>query len=147
MSTYLITGTSKGIGLCLTAQLLALPTTQVSHIFALSRGPPTPGLKDLLTQHGPERITHVTGAVDSDASISGAAAEVRKVAEAKGTKGLDVLVNNAGIGGASKTFTMEGYSAEEVGKFMETNVVGVHRCIVAFLPLLREGREKKIVNM
>lgn len=147
MSTYLITGTSKGVGLCLAQQLLALPAKQVSHVFALSRSPPTPDLQTLLDQHGPERITHITGAVDSDDGINAAAAEVRKVVHAKGFQGLDVLVNNAGIGGPSETFKMEGYSCQQVSAFMETNVVGVHRCIVAFLPLLREGREKKIINM
>ena len=143
MSTYLITGTSKGVGLELVAQLLALPNTQISHIFAVSRSKPTPDLQTLLDSNK-DRVTHVTGAVDSDSSITAAADEVTKLLDGKG---LDVLVNNAGIGGASSSFTMEGYSAEHLNSFLNTNVTGVHRCSVAFLPLLRKGREKKIINL
>lgn len=143
MSTYLITGTSKGVGLELTKQLLALPASQIRHIYALSRGKPTPGLQTLLDNH-PDRVTHITGAVDDDASIRAAADQVSTLLDGSG---LDVLVNNAGIGGPSSTFTLEGYTAAHLHQLLDTNVTGVHRVIVAFLPLLRRGREKKIINM
>lgn len=143
MSTYLITGTGKGVGLELTKQLLTLPSSEVTHIFALSRSKPTSGLQSLLDANQ-GRVTHITGAVDCDDSVQAAADEVTKLLDGKG---LDVMVNNAGIGGASKTFKMEGYGSEHVNEFLNTNVTGVHRMTVAFLPLLREGREKKIINL
>lgn len=143
MSTYAITGTSKGLGLELTKHLLDLPSTQIAHIFALSRGAPTEALTTLI-QNSNGRVTHVKCAVDSDESVQQAAADVEKALDGKG---LDVLVNNAGIGGAAKTLTLEGHSAEFLNQFLNTNVTGVHRCTVAFLPLLRRGREKKVINM
>lgn len=143
MSTYVITGTSKGIGLELVAQLVALASDKITHIFALSRSKPTSSLQSLIDNNA-GRITHVTCAVDSDSSVQNAAEVITKLL---GDKGLDVLVNNAGIGGASSTFKLEGHSAQQVGDMLNTNVTGVHRMIVAFLPLLRKGREKKIVNL
>lgn len=143
MSTYAITGTSKGVGLSLTQHLLTLPSSKVSHIFALSRGAPTPALQSLLSANA-TRLTHVRCAVNDSASVQQA---VEEITSALDGKGLDVLVNNAGIGGASKTLKLEGYSEEEVNAFLDTNVTGVWRCTVGFLPLLRKGGEKKIVNM
>lgn len=143
MSTYAITGTSKGLGLALTKHLLDLPSTQIAHIFALSRSAPTKALAALI-QNSNDRVTHIKCAVDDDESVQQAASEVDK---ALNGKGLDVLVNNAGVGGAAKTFTLEGHSAEFLNQFLNTNVTGVHRCSVAFLPLLRRGREKKVMNM
>lgn len=144
MSTYVITGTSKGIGLELTSQLLSQPSTQTSHIFALSRGKPTPALQDLLAAHG-DRVTHITCTVDSDTSVQDAADEIGRALGGK--RGVDVLVNNAGIGGAASNFRMEGYSSQRLNEMLNTNVTGVHRMTVAMLPLLRKGEGKKIVNL
>jgi len=93
MSSYVISGTSRGIGLELTKQLLALPSSQISTIVALSRSSPSDGLQTLLNTHT-DRLHHVIAAVDDNASVQKAATDVEKIL---GNKGLDVLVNNAGI--------------------------------------------------
>jgi NAD(P)-dependent dehydrogenase (short-subunit alcohol dehydrogenase family) len=57
---------------------------------------------------------------------------------------VDVLVNNAGIGGASP---LELTPEEEHRRMFETNYFGAVRCIQAVLPSMRERRRGAIVNI
>ena len=92
MATFLITGASRGFGLALARELASLPASEVSKVIASARGD-APALDDLArTSSG--RVVTVKLDVTDQASIKKAAAEV----ETKlGGKGLDVLINNAGI--------------------------------------------------
>jgi NADP-dependent 3-hydroxy acid dehydrogenase YdfG len=59
-------------------------------------------------------------------------------------KGLDVVVNNAGI----QLFTPNGIqNMDNLRDAFETNVEAVHNVTAAFLPLLRKSQQKKVVNM
>src|SRR5438105_13697357 len=58
--------------------------------------------------------------------------------------GLDVLVNNAGIG-ATGHFAEVG--PERLRKIMEVNFFGVTETTRAFLPLLKEGKNPAVVNV
>ena len=143
MSTYLITGASRGIGLELTKQLLDLDPSKVSKVIALSRGNPSPGLDDLLSTHT-NRLHHVSGAVDDNASIKQAAEKVTELL--KGNTGLDVLVNNAGV----PSYTPDGIANmtdDGFANVLDVNVIGVHRVTSAFLPLLEAGKGKKVINV
>jgi NAD(P)-dependent dehydrogenase (short-subunit alcohol dehydrogenase family) len=139
MASYAVTGASRGIGLELVKQLLE--DAQVGTVFALSRGPSS-GLQDLATKHK-DTLVHVSASVDSTESVQKAASEVEK---ALGGKGLDVLVNNAGIQhfhpGGTRTMP-----PEKMMEVLDVNVAGPHRTIVAFLPLLEKGEQKKVINM
>lgn len=145
MATYFITGTNRGIGLELTKQLLDLPADQVSLVFANTRSEPSTALASLIASSS-GRSKHILATVDNTASVEEAA---RQVAEQLGPgKGLDVLVNNAGISG--EWYWEKGIEAcppDELSSVLETNVVGPHRVIRAFLPLLQKGGQKKIINM
>lgn len=143
MATYLITGTGKGLGLELTKQLSELPESHVSKIFAITRSPPTPALKDLITSSN-GRVVNVLASVDDTKSVEKAAEEIKGQL---GTRGLDVLINNAAIQQHSPNNKMEDFSAADFSRILETNLVGPHRVITAFLPLLRAGTQKKIINM
>ena len=154
MSTYLLTGTSRGLGLALTSLLSALPSSKVSKIIATSRSSPTPELSSLISSSA-GRITHVKIDVSDEKSVKEAVPIVEKilrdgdedgevVEDKKSKRGLDVLINNAGIlnmteGGIEKMAELE--------ETFKSNVMSVHYMTRAFLPLLRLGKEKKVVNM
>lgn len=58
-TTYLITGTSRGIGLALTAQILS--TNPFAKVIATARKPEaSSGLQELIKTYGNERIVCVT---------------------------------------------------------------------------------------
>ncbi|KAK5716806.1 hypothetical protein LTR17_016331 [Elasticomyces elasticus] len=141
--SYLVTGASRGIGLELVKQLLALPGSQVTKVIALSRGAPPAALQELLDKHA-ERATHVTASVDDTQSVKQAAQAV----EAQlGDQGLDVLINNAGIFGEVFAEGAKFIPPEEMLRVLDVNVVGPHRVTAAFLPLLEKGKQKKVINM
>lgn len=142
MSSYLITGTSQGLGLSIVKVLASRPSSQVSTIIATSRrdAPPAP-LADIINASS-GRVTHITLDTDSDASVSRAAQEA---ATRLGDRGLDVLVNNAAL--TSQHFTPNMWEVEHLEPCFKTNVVGVHRVTKAFLSLLRQGTKKQIMNV
>jgi NAD(P)-dependent dehydrogenase (short-subunit alcohol dehydrogenase family) len=122
MATYLITGTAKGLGLELTKQLSELPESQVAKIFAVTRSPPTPALSDLISRNN-GRIVNVVASVDNTESIQKAAQEVKSQL---GSKGLDVLVNNAAIQHYIPSNKMEDFTPDDLSRLLDTNLVGPH---------------------
>ena len=92
MASYLITGASRCFGLVLAQQLASLPASDVSKIFATARAD-TPALEELI-KDSPGRVVYILLDVTSEASIKQAAA---KVDIDLAGKGLDVLINNAGV--------------------------------------------------
>jgi NAD(P)-dependent dehydrogenase (short-subunit alcohol dehydrogenase family) len=95
MATYLITGCSRGLGLAMTSHLLSIPPsspTSPSTIFATARSE-SPALKEVIAKSS-GRAIFIPLETTNEASIKGAVAEAEKVLAGKG---LDVLINNAGI--------------------------------------------------
>lgn len=92
-STYLVTGSSRGIGLAVVTALASKTTTEVSKVFASARSE-TDSLKQLIATSG-GRVEFVALDVTSQESAKSAAS---KVTESLGGNGLDVLINNAGVG-------------------------------------------------
>ena len=95
MATYLITGSSRGLGLELVTQLAALPSAEVGRIFATARSGPTAELTRLI-EGSSGRVVYVKLDTSDQTSVKNAAAEVARNLEAEGF-GLDVLINNAAI--------------------------------------------------
>jgi NAD(P)-dependent dehydrogenase (short-subunit alcohol dehydrogenase family) len=131
----LVTGTSSGIGLATSVTL-----ARGGHkVIATMRNLDGAGeLRKIVSAEGlPVTIAALN--VDDDGSVADA---VDKVLAENG--GIDVLVNNAGLGG--------GGSVEELpmGVFrqvMETNFFGGLRCIKAVVPSMRKRRHGCIVNV
>lgn len=141
MATYLITGANKGIGLELVTQLAALPTSQVSTVFALARR--TSSSLDKLPN---DRVTPVI--IPNLASADDISEAVAQVTEKLSGRGLDVLVNNAGQMVATQNGTkVADMGVKELLETVEANVGTALAVTSGFLPLLRQGKDKKIFNM
>lgn len=93
MSTYLVTGGGRGIGLELTRQLAELDRSQVSKVLATTRGQPSKALSDLVAASA-GRVVHVPCEVTVPASIERA---VALIGSELASNGLDVLINNVGV--------------------------------------------------
>lgn len=141
MATYLITGSSRGLGLALVSQLLTLPVVQVSSIFTTSRAAqPSLNLKQLIDQSS-GRAFYVQLDTTDPTSIKTAAQEVQH--QLRG-RGLDVLINSAGV----QPLTKGGVeNMENLTDAFKINVNAAHEVTRAFLPLLRKGDRKVIANM
>lgn len=92
MSSFLVTGASRGLGLAFVQRLSALPVSEVSTVFATARSQ-SPELEELAKQFA-GRVIVIKLEVTNETSIKQAATEVE---DRLGGKGLDVLINNAGV--------------------------------------------------
>jgi NAD(P)-dependent dehydrogenase (short-subunit alcohol dehydrogenase family) len=134
MKIAVVTGTSTGIGLT-TSLHLARNGYQV---FAGMRNlAKADALRDAAQAESlPVEIVQLD--VCDPASVSAAFASAARRGD------VDVLVNNAGIGGASP---LELTPEDEHKQMFETNYFGAVRCIQAVLPSMRERQSGCIVNI
>lgn len=132
-ATVLITGASSGIGQSCARRL-------ASAGFVVFAGVRKQEDADRLQRDGGERIVPLSLDITDDASIRSAVDVVR--ARSAG-RGLDALVNNAGIGVAAP---VEYIRADVLRQQFEVNVFGQIAVTQAFLPLIRQCRGR-IVNM
>jgi NAD(P)-dependent dehydrogenase (short-subunit alcohol dehydrogenase family) len=129
-----VTGTSTGIGLATALHLAANGYRVFAGMRNLAKAEP---LREAARQAGapvevieldvtrPDSVTHAFAAVTA-------------------RRPVDVLVNNAGIGGATP---LELTPEDEHRAMFETNYFGAIRCIQAVLPGMRERRTGAIVNV
>jgi NAD(P)-dependent dehydrogenase (short-subunit alcohol dehydrogenase family) len=135
MAVVIVTGTSTGIGLA-----TAVHFARAGHdVQAGVRNPDTAG--ELTAAIARERlpIHVVTLDVDDATSVQRG---VREVLARAGR--IDVLVNNAGIGGGGP---IEDVPVDFAKTLFETNYFGVIRMVQAVLPAMREQRSGAIVNI
>jgi NAD(P)-dependent dehydrogenase (short-subunit alcohol dehydrogenase family) len=125
MTTILITGANKGLGKETARQLLAAGHTV--YIGARDEARGRAAAEELGARFVQLDVT-------DDASVTAAFTQI----EADG--GLDVLVNNAGIG----RLALNGPEALEV---FDTNAVSVVRVTEAALPLLKQSANPVVVNV
>jgi NAD(P)-dependent dehydrogenase (short-subunit alcohol dehydrogenase family) len=135
MAIALVTGTSSGIGLA-TAVTLARGGHRV---IATMRNSDGAGELEKIVSAEKLSVTVATLNVDDDASVTSA---IGKAIAENGR--IDVLVNNAGVGGGGSVEEVPVATFREV---METNFFGALRCIKAVIPGMRERRHGCIVNI
>ncbi|MCJ1326839.1 hypothetical protein MMC10_003505 [Thelotrema lepadinum] len=141
MASFLITGCSRGLGLELVKQLLKSPASSVSAVLATSRSPtPSAELAEQI-KASENRAHYIPLDVVDEKSLDTAA---QKATEILGSKHLDYLINNAGITAFEKDGITNNKTLRSV---LETNVIAVDSVIHSFLPLLQQGKEKKIINI
>ncbi|WP_431946897.1 SDR family NAD(P)-dependent oxidoreductase [Actinacidiphila sp. bgisy167] len=120
----LVTGGASGIGLA-TARLLAARGARVACL-------------DLTPDELPEPLVGIRADVADDVSVRAGVEEAARVLD-----GIDVLINNAGIGAQG---TIEDNTDEEWHRVFDVNVVGMVRVTRAALPHLRRSRQASVVN-
>lgn len=125
--SVLVTGAGGGIGTAATRALLERGVT----VYAGVRGLPPPGLGGAVP---------VTLDVTSSESVAAAA---ETIDERQGGRGLQAIINNAGVIVQSP---VELISESELRRQFEVNVYGPIRVMQAFLPQLRIGAGR-IVNI
>ena len=138
--TALVTGANKGIGLAIAQGLGAIGFTVAVGARDEARGKEA---VERLLAAGVDAFG-VTLDVTSDDSVTAAAAAIEQTAGR-----LDVLVNNAGIGGRTDDGAQDPTTLDldVVRTVLDTNVFGVVRVTNAMLPLLRRAPSPRIVNM
>lgn len=119
-----VTGGSSGIGLATALKLV----DQGARVAVLDVGPPT----------GDIPVLYVAADVTDDASVIAA---IATVADELG--GIDIVVNNAGIGAQG---TVADNTDEEWQRVFDVNVIGMVRVTRAALPYLRNSSSPAIVN-
>lgn len=128
-----ITGASRGLGVEFTGQYLAAG----AEVAALARTPEdSEALQELARQHPGSLSLHACDVADDD-SVARASDAIEDR-----WKGVDLLVNNAGVGGDGRKLLE--LDLAEWARVFEVNAVGPVRVTRALLPLLRTGR--KTVN-
>jgi len=138
--TIIITGTSTGFG-----KLIAKTSVGKGYnVIATMRGADgknKSNADELIEYAGnqPGNMEVVDLDVSSDASVESALNDILS----KHDK-IDVLVNNAGIGGIGLT---EGFTTEQLTQILNVNVLGVHRVTKGILPTMRKQGVGLIINI
>ncbi|MCA9679016.1 MAG: SDR family oxidoreductase [Kofleriaceae bacterium] len=128
MPSYLVTGATRGIGLELARQLVA----RGDAVIGTARDPDH---ADALRATG-ARVEALT--VDDPASVAALGARLAGTA-------IDVLVNNAGIGGHGGG--LPDLTAAELHRYLAINAIGPVLVTQALLPSLRAGRLRRIAHV
>jgi NAD(P)-dependent dehydrogenase (short-subunit alcohol dehydrogenase family) len=135
MTVAFITGANSGIGRSAAVDLAAKGWTVYGSMRSLDKGE---RLAAMAADAGVAVNPVVCDVTDTD-SVNRAVVEVT---EASG--GIDVLVNNAGVGGNG---VLEETPVERYAEAMDVNLYGIVRCVQAVLPQMRERRNGCIVNV
>ncbi|KAH7217658.1 hypothetical protein DER44DRAFT_754694 [Fusarium oxysporum] len=133
MKTWLVTGSSRGLGLALVEAVLA----SGDRVVATARDPDQ--LFELQKQYGPNRI--ITASLDVT-RLDDVSHTIQLAQKCFG--GIDVVVNNAGY---AETAPIEDMSEESFRKQIETNFFGVVNVTRAVIPLLRKQGSGHILQV
>lgn len=134
MTTFLITGANRGIGLQLTTQALARGDT----VIAGTRDPGADSLKALHQKAG-DRLQILSLEVTDAGSIKDAVATLQG-------RTVDVLVNNAGTIGPKRQSTLD-MDFDGLAETFAINTFAPLRVTQAFLPNIQKSKQGRIVTI
>ncbi len=134
MKNAVVTGSNSGIGLSTCITLAKAGYRVFAGMRSLAKGEE---LRATAEAAG-VTVTLLQLDINDATSVDTAFAEVNKVGP------VDVLVNNAGVGGATP---LELTPLDEHKQIFETNYFGTVRCLHAVLPQMRERKQGTIVNL
>ncbi|KAI0858795.1 NAD(P)-binding protein [Xylaria cubensis] len=145
MSTYLITGVSRGIGYGFLSNLSRNPENTVIGLARNQRATEEKVSKEL----GARPNVHILQAdMTNYDSILRAAKETEKITGG----GLDYIIANAGVMSPSEAFANIGELAKDPKVFddafsytMSTNVIGNVYLFTSLMPLILKGKAKKVI--
>jgi NAD(P)-dependent dehydrogenase (short-subunit alcohol dehydrogenase family) len=132
MTTILITGANRGIGLALAMFLV----NRGDRVIATMRDPFR--IPDFLKTAPRERMMVLGMDVTDDRSVERAAAAVKEP--------IDVLVNNAGIHGPRGASSLDTDLAA-LAEVLAVNTIAPLRVARAFLPQLKQGKNPRILTV
>ncbi|MGL4637323.1 MAG: SDR family oxidoreductase [Beijerinckiaceae bacterium] len=132
MTTYLITGANRGIGLALAEVLIA----RGDRVIAAVRDPFK--VPELLRMAPKDQAMIIGMDIADDRSVTRAAVSVKEP--------VDVLINNAGILGQTSDTTLD-VDLQAFQTTLAVNTIGPLRVAQAFLPHLRQGKAPRILNI
>lgn len=135
MTVALITGANSGIGRSAAVDLAGKGWTVYGSMRSLEKGEK---LAAMCADAGVEVHPVVCDVTNTD-SVNAVVAEVTKAAGQ-----IDVLINNAGIGGNG---VLEETSLDEYRNVMDVNLYGVIRGVQAVLPQMRDRGSGCIINV
>lgn len=137
MQTILITGANRGLGLEFVRQYLE----RGDRVFATARRPKSAADLNALKPAYPDHLT----VVQLDASDEDSVTACREAVAAE-TDSLDLLLNNAGINIPQAKQAIGSITAETMLHVLRVNTVGPLLVAQAFLPLMKQGKNPRIVN-
>jgi len=138
MKFALVTGANKSIGFEVAEQL----AQKGIYVYLGSRNLENGAeAVDKLKAKGLNNVEAIQLEVTDDESVKNARIEIGKK-----TKVLDILVNNAGIPGGRPQNALDA-TIDQFKKTYDVNVYGVVRVTQAFIDLLKESAEPRIVNV
>jgi len=140
MVSYVVTGSNRGIGL---ETVRALASQPGNLVIGTARDPSK--ANDLASIPGVKVVAYD---LDKPEIIRAAAAEVAKITGGS----LDVLVNNGVSFSIADRFNLESFESDadlvnNMTSLFKTNTLGTILTINAFLPLLKKGNKKTVVNL
>ncbi|KAL9086063.1 MAG: hypothetical protein Q9165_007275 [Trypethelium subeluteriae] len=145
MSSYVVTGASRGLGYAFITHLASIPGNTVIGLVRDAEK-----TRSRLVADGVNNVIILQADITNRTTLKKAAEETAKITGG----GLDYLINNAAFLSHVSGFKTLGdfdddpetLEADLLDSF-RSNVVGVTHTINAFIPLLQRGTAKKVVNI
>ena len=135
-SRILVTGASSGIGRALAEELAGLQTRL---LLTARRQDRLQELAERLREHGVQQVMTLAG----DITDAGHREQLRATAE-ETFGGLDILINNAGVGGIGSFASAD---EDRLRQIMEVNFFAPVELIRTLLPSLKKSEDGVIVNV